>query len=96
LFLFRLAAQLGMTVAQLCDTMDSRELSEWMAVHRFFMPLADSWHQTGIMAAAMLAPYSGKSKPPKPQDFVPIESPPQHELQTQQALEEFSRQLRGE
>ena len=94
--MFRLAAQLGMTVAELCDKMSSTELSEWMAVHRFFMPLQDSWHQTGIMASAMLAPYSGKSKPPRPIDFVPIEKPPQHELQMQAALEELRRQLRGE
>ena len=94
--MFRLAAQLGMTVAELCDRMSSTELSEWMAVHRFYMPLQDSWHQTGIMASAMLAPYSGKSKPPKPIDFVPIEKPPQHELQMQAALEELRRQLRGE
>ena len=94
--MFRLAAQLGMTVAELCDRMSSTELSEWMAVHRYFMPLQDSWHQTGIMASAMLAPYSGKSKPPKPIDFVPIEKPPQHELQMQAALEELRRQLRGE
>jgi len=85
-----------MTVAELCDKMSSTELSEWMAVHRFFMPLQDSWHQTGILASAMLAPYSGKSKPPKPIDFVPIEKPPQHELQMQAALEELRRQLRGE
>ena len=94
--MFRLAAQLGMTVAELCDRMSSTELSEWMAVHRYFMPLQDSWHQTGIMASAMLAPYSGKSKPPKPIDFVPVEKPPQHPLQMQAALEELRRQLRGE
>ena len=75
--------------------MDSRELSEWMAFHRFFMPLTDSWHQTGILASAMLAPYSGRSKPPKPQDFVPIETPPNHEVQDRAALEELHRQLRG-
>jgi len=75
--------------------MSSTELSEWMAVHRFFMPLQDSWHQTGVLASAMLAPYSGKSKPPKPIDFVPIQNPPQHALQMQAALEELRRQLRG-
>ena len=85
-----------MTVAELCDRMSSTELSEWMAVHRYFMPLQDSWHQTGVLASAMLAPYCGKSKPPKPQDFVPIEKPPQHELQMQAALEELRRKLRGE
>lgn len=85
-----------MTVRQLCDTMDSRELSEWMAVHRFYMPLPDSWHQTGVLAASTLAPYSPRGKAPKASDFVPIENPPQHPLQAQAAFAELSRQLRGE
>jgi len=76
--------------------MDSRELSEWMAVHRFFMPLPDSWHQTGILASAMLAPYSSKGKAPKVQDFVPVEKPPQHRVQEEAVLLELQRQLRGE
>lgn len=76
--------------------MDSRELSEWMAVHRFYMPLPDSWHQTGILAASMLAPYSPRGKAPKPQDFVPMENPPQHSLQAEAAFEELGKQLRGE
>ena len=76
--------------------MDSRELSEWMAVHRFYMPLPDSWHQTGVLAASMLAPYSPRGKTPKPQDFVPIENPPQHRLQAEAAFEELGKQLRGE
>jgi len=85
-----------MTVAQLCNTMSSRELSEWMAVHRYFMPLADPWHQTGIMVAASLAPYSGKEQPPDPKKFVPIETPPQHPEQMRQAIELLRQQLRGE
>jgi hypothetical protein len=85
-----------MTVGELCHRMSSRELSEWMAIHRYFMPLTDSWHQTGVMASAMLAPYSGKGKPPKPADFVPLETPPQHPIQTQETLEELRRQLRGD
>ncbi len=67
-----------------------------MAVHRFYMPLQDTWHQTGVMASAMLAPYSGKGKPPKPVDFVPIETPPQHPEQMREAIEILRRQLRGE
>jgi hypothetical protein len=47
------------------------------------------------MASAMLAPYSGKSKPPKPQDFVPIELPPQHQVQAEDAFRELQRQLEG-
>ena len=85
-----------MTVAELCSRMDSQELSEWMAVHRYFMPLPDPWHQTGVLASAALAPYSGKGKTPKPADFVPLQQPPRHPLQDEEALLEFSRQLRGE
>lgn len=84
-----------MTVQEICERMDSRELSEWMAVHRFFMPLSDSWHQTGILASAMLAPYSGKSKQPKPSDFVPVERPPQHVLQDQAVFRQLSEMLKG-
>jgi len=85
-----------MTVAQLCDTMSSTELSEWMAVHRFFVPLPDAWHQTGVLAAAMVAPYAKQSQAPKPAELVPIEKPPQHELQLTAAIEELRRQLHGE
>jgi hypothetical protein len=96
LFLFRLAAQLGMTVAELCERMTSTELSEWMAVHRYFMPLQDSWHQTGVLAASVLAPHRGNGKPARPADFVPIEQPPQHPVQREETLRELYQQLRGE
>jgi len=95
-FLFRLAAQLGMTVRELCERMDSRELSEWMAVHRYYMPLTDTWHQTGVLASAMLAPYSGRGKQPRPSDFVPLENPPQHQQQLDDAIVLLTQQLRGE
>lgn len=85
-----------MTVAELCSRMDSQELSEWMAIHRYFVPLPDPWHQTGVIASAALAPYSGKGKTPKPADFVPLQQPPRHALQDEEALLELSRQLRGE
>jgi len=85
-----------MTVAELCARMDSRELSEWMAFHRFFMPLPDSWHQTGVLAAATISPHTRRGHVPKVADFVPIEKPPQHYLQDQAAIEELRRQLRGE
>ena len=85
-----------MTVTELCSRMDSRELSEWMAVHRYYMPLPDAWHQTGILAASMLAPYSPKGKTPKAADFVPVETPPQHQSQLDAAVLELRRQLRGE
>lgn len=67
-----------------------------MAVHRFFMPLPDPWRQTGILAAAALAPYSPKGNPPKVDNFVPTEKPPQHQLQMDEAIRELRRQLRGD
>jgi hypothetical protein len=96
LFLFRLAATLGWSVKQVCTDMDSAELAEWIAVHTHFMPLPDPWHQTGVLAAAALAPYSPKGRPPKAADFVPIEKPPQHPEQIADALRDLKRQLRGE
>jgi hypothetical protein len=95
LFLYRLAATLGWSVAQICRDMDSQELSEWMAVHRYFMPLPDPWHQTGLLAAAAIAPYS-KGRPPKASEFVPIEKPPQHPEQIAEMLRQVKRELKGE
>jgi hypothetical protein len=95
LFLFKLAACLGWSVKQICTDMDSAELSEWMAVHTHFMPLPDPWHQTGVLAAAALAPYSPKGRPPKAADFVPIEKPPQHPEQIAAALRQLKQEMRG-
>lgn len=93
LFLFRLAATLGWSVEKICTDMSSRELSEWIAVHRYFMPLADPWRQTGMLATAMLAPYSPKGRTPKPEDFVPVERPPQHALQMEEQLRALARAM---
>lgn len=76
--------------------MDSRELSEWIAFHRYFMPLPDSWQQTGIIASCSLAPYSKKNRQPKASDFVPIEKPPQHVLQDQNVWLQLKAQSRSE
>ena len=86
MFLFRLAACLGWSVKQICTEMDSQELSEWVAVHTYFMPLPDPWHQTGVLASSMLAPYSQRGHAPKPEDFIPVEKPPQHKTQIHEAL----------
>jgi hypothetical protein len=91
--MFRLAGHLGMTVSQLCQAMDSRELSEWMAMHRYYSPLPDSWRETGLIASAALAPYCPRGKTPKAEDFVPIDKPPQHELQLREQLEALKRQM---
>jgi hypothetical protein len=75
MFLFFLAGHLGMTVAELGTRMSVSELREWMAVHRFIEPLPRPWRQTGILAALSIAPHI-KGKPPKPEDFIPINRPP--------------------
>ena len=95
MFLFRLAATLGWSVKQICTDMDSQELSEWVAVHTYFMPLPDPWHQTGVLASSMLAPYSPKGRPPKALDFVPITKPPQHPEQIAEMLRQLQQELRG-
>lgn len=93
-FLFALAGHLGMTVAELCQRMDSRELSEWMAYTRYFQALPDPWAQTGLLASVTLAPHSG-DKTPKPKAFIPVENPPQHESQDYAALMKLKAELGG-
>lgn len=73
--------------------MDSREYSEWIAVHRYYHPLPDDWQQVGLVASATLAPYCRRGSTPKPQDFVPTATPPQHEMQIRDAVERLSRDL---
>jgi len=75
--------------------MDSQELSEWVAVHTYFMPLPDPWHQTGVLASAVVAPYSPKGRVPKPSDFMPMEKPPQHPEQLAEMLRQLKQELRG-
>ena len=95
MFLFRLAATLGWSVKQICRDMDSRELSEWITVHTYFMPLPDPWRQTGVMASAALAPYAKHGSAPKSSDFVPIQTPPKHPLQVRDAVAQLHADLEG-
>lgn len=82
-----------MTVGELERRMDSRELSEWIAYTRYFEALPDSWRETGLTVAALLAPYSKKGSAPKADDFVPIETPPQHPEQIRQELQNLAKRL---
>jgi hypothetical protein len=82
-----------MTVGELERRMDSKELSEWVAYTRHFEAIPDSWRETGLIVSAMLAPYSRKGQSPRPEDFIPIESPPQHPEQMRDAIDELNRRL---
>jgi hypothetical protein len=90
-----LAGHLKMTVGELEERMDSRELSEWLAYARYYQPLDNSWAQTGLMASAILAPHSRRGQCPAPHDFIPIEKPPQHRTQMISVLEQMKRDLDG-
>lgn len=93
-FLFRLAGHLHMTVGELCQRMDSRELTEWIAYERYWHgPLSDEWLQVGVVASAALAPYTKRGSSPKPHDFVPVEKPPQHNTQINATLEQMAKTL---
>lgn len=81
-----------MTVRELCTRMDSQELTEWMAMARYYRALPDEWQQTGLIVSSLLAPYA-KDRVPTPADFVPLETPPRHPQQDLEALIELRRQL---
>ena len=82
-----------MTVGDLCSRMSSRELSEWIAIHRYYYPLPDPWRETGLLASVALAPYCRRGKTPKPDDFIPTEKPPQHESQMLEQLQALKEAL---
>lgn len=78
-----------MTQGELCSRMTSREFSEHIAYVKWFSALPDSWRQTGLVVAALLAPHCDRNRRPKPEDFIPVDRPPQHESQDIDALIEL-------
>jgi hypothetical protein len=90
-----LASHLRMTVGQLEREMDSHELSEWLAFARYYQPLDNSWAQTGLLASSVLAPHVRRGHTPSPQDFIPLEKPPQHKTQMLTVLEQMKQDLDG-
>jgi hypothetical protein len=88
-----LASHLRMTVGELEQRMDSRELSEWMAWATYFQPLDNSWATTGVLASAIYAPHCKRGNIPKPTDFYPVIKPPQHKLQMQSVLQQMKSDL---
>jgi hypothetical protein len=85
-----------MTVKELCERMDSDELTEWIAFTRYFEALPDSWEQTGMVVASLLAPYAKEGSTPKAKDFNPVRTPPQHESQDMESLMKLKAAIDGE
>lgn len=84
-----------MTVSELERRMSAAEFAEWLAYTRYFEALPDSWRETGLLASAVLAPYSPKGKAPKADDFVPIERPPQHAQQIVDQIQQLQQFFNG-
>ena len=75
MFMFMLAAELKMTVAELGDRMSSRELQEWIE-YQGIVGCLDSRQRAdlgaGIVASTVAnAHRSGRSQSFSPQDFMP-------------------------
>jgi hypothetical protein len=84
-----------MTVRELGERMDSRELSEWIAYTRHFEAIPDPWRQTAKAVCATLAPHCRRGAMLKEEDFVPIEPPPQHPEQMRLEVERLRQMLGG-
>jgi hypothetical protein len=82
-----------MTVGELFTRMSSRELTEWMAYTKHYEAIPDPWMQTGVIASALLAPHLPRGMKASPSDFVPLDTPPQHQLQTFEQLMKLRREL---
>ncbi len=81
-----------MTHGELLDRMDSAEFSEWIALDRYYERIGDDWLQTGILAAATLAPYS--KSPPDPKRLIGLEdNAPRHRTQDLEALKRLQADL---
>lgn len=69
--LFQLAETLHRPVSEIESTVDSAELSEWIAYWNIY-PKFDPWLAMGIICSTLNGLLSSKSK--KPSDFFPFTS----------------------
>jgi len=61
---------LGKTVRELLDSLDSEELSEWIAYDQRW-PLPDSWWQTARLARTIMAASGNYKRLPEEKVFIP-------------------------
>ena len=95
MFMFMLAAELKMTVAELGDRMSSRELQEWIE-YQGIVGCLDSRQRcdlgAGIVASTVAnAHRTSNSKSFSPHDFMPYYEKPKQT--PQQAIEKLKRQM---
>lgn len=76
-FLFQLALALGKTVAELEETMSSRELTEWIA-YNAVQPFGDTRAdlRSAIIASTVANCHRTSGTPFKVADFMPYEEKP--------------------
>jgi len=66
-------------VRQLLESMDSRELGEWVAYHTYIETIGDTRQdlRTGIIASTIANVNRGKNRPAfKPNEFMPYYTKP--------------------
>lgn len=69
--MFRLTLATGWTW-EYVNSLPVSLLREFMAFDRFIEPFGREWQQSGMLAAAMIAPHV-RGKPPRPDEFMPIQ-----------------------
>ncbi|MFR9807062.1 hypothetical protein ACL02T_32915 [Pseudonocardia sp. RS010] len=72
-FVFRLAGYLGMTVRDLLDRTDSRELTEWQVYEQLTGPLGGARldYAAAIVSASVVNSSQAKGRARRPDEFLP-------------------------
>ena len=91
--MFLLAGHLGMTVKELEARMDSNELSEWMAMHRYYHAIPDLNRSLALLTSAVIAGYARRGNVPPPSRFMGLEPPPRHPIQDREQVESLAREF---
>lgn len=82
-----------MTVKELETRMDSQELSEWMAMHKYFQLIPDVNRSLAILTTATIAGYAGRGNVPHPEKFMGMQKPPSHPIMDEMALRSLALEM---
>ena len=75
--------------------MDSDELSEWIAINRYFFKIPDMNSSMALLTSAVLAPHCKRGQAPKPARFEGLDVPPKHPIQDQLSLQALAADMAG-